>query len=130
MADRKISLELEVWVLQTVADRKISLKLSEIANPSLDLRSDRFNPTAPESTVGLKRSDLAGHIMIMCDAGGRRTPTAAGVTYVYTMARMSSSRWALKPASTIIDYSACGSFAGEVVLWLVVHRRDLHDSSD
>ena len=108
---------MEVW--------KISLGLSEIAKR----RSARYRSTVVGATVDLKRSDRAGQ-MTMCDAGGRRTPTAAGVTYVYSMARMSSSRWALKPASTIIDYSACGSFAGEVVLWLVVHRRDLHGSSD
>ena len=107
---------MEVW--------KISLGLSEIAKR----RSARYRSTVVGATVDLKRSDRAGH-MTMCDASGRRTPTAAGVRYVH-MARMSSSRWVLKPASTIIDYSACGSFAGEVVLWLVVHRRGLHDSSD
>ena len=104
--------------------RKISPGLSEIGKR----RSAYYRSTVVGATVGLKRSDRAGH-MTMCDAGGRRTPTVAGVRHVH-MARMSSSRWVLKHASTIIDYSAWGSFAGKVVLWLVVHRRALPDSSD
>ena len=72
--------------LRKMEVRKISPGLSEIAKR----RSARYRSTVVGATVELKRSYRAGH-MTMCDAGSRRTQTAAGVTYVH-MAHMSSSR--------------------------------------